>query len=747
MSNAKNKHRNIRKGGHVKTVRYHDLLRAKRTQNPLSGLNPAKVRRLYELYREGKYADVQLAWDALEEYDDMLGTVLERRQSALGEMEWDVLIDARAVGENAALQALAEAQQDYITRRLREVENLSDAIKWLGLANFRRYSALEVLPAGGGERWLPIHHWLLCRPALEGAWCYNELAETSCTRTEPIDMSAVILREVARPIDLVAMFLISAKEAAIDGWDSFLEVFGNPALFFKMPPGTSDAQRDEFAAIIKEISSDGSGVYPDGGEIHTVETSAANADAFSSRAEWCDKALVRRATGGLLTVLAESGSGTLAGSAHMEAFRQIAANDAISIAECINRQYVRRRIAAEFPGMPVLVYFTLTQPVINDRAATVNMLCQLAGQRWRATDEAVSEEVGVEVHTEEVQSMNYEVRSEGSAPAAPVMNIGTSVSAPAELRRDEEDPCSDGIVANANSDLEDASDSEPPLNDGELAALRALGGELNPAQVAADAEYTTREILAGLQEPAEDDEDSEEEVEQALRAAADLDGESGTKVPRSDEVSSEEEVVANAKVEDITALLKEEEEALEDDGLVMNAGNPCRAKNPAKCPYHGGFENPLVGKTGNAKSLGLPDFSSAEVKGEPSLKRTKSKVADALMRGGIEVKTVDGDSVTFNGEVPDHWLGLDGKQPKTRKERDKRYSRLGDALRATVYPHEIWEHHGKKVYVRKYRTPDGKNFTMAGVIKENGVARTYYWDKPEEMEKTRQGKLLYCRTK
>lgn len=703
MSNAKNKHRNIRKGGHVKTVRYHDLLRAKRTQNPLSGLNPAKVRRLYELYREGKYADVQLAWDALEEYDDMLGTVLERRQSALGEMEWDVLIDARAVGEDAALQVLAEEQQDFITRRLRAVENLSDAIKWLGLANFRRYSALEVIQEVRGtnyelrsERWLPIHHWLLCRPALEGAWCYNEAAETSCTRVEPIDMSAVILREVARPIDLVAMFLISAKEAAIDGWDSFLEVFGNPALFFKMPPGTSDAQRDEFAAIIKEISSDGSGVYPDGGEIHTVETSAANADAFSSRAEWCDKALVRRATGGLLTVLAESGSGTLAGSAHMEAFRQIAANDAISIAECINRQYVRRRLAAQFPGQPVLVYFTLTQPVINDRAATVNMLCQLAGQRWRATDEAVSEEVGVEVHTEEVQSTNYEVRSENSAPAVqvPVMNAGETLEKP---NREE----------------------EPPLTEDELAAFR------------------------GLSEPnRERMEQHRAEVEQALRAAADLDGESGTKVP-----SSDENVVANAKVEDITALLKEEEEALEDDGLVMNAGNPCRAKNPAKCPYHGGFENPLVGKTGNAKSLGLPDFSSAEVKGEPSLKRTKSKVADALMRGGIEVKTVDGDSVTFNGEVPDHWLGLDGKHPKTRKERDKRYSRLGDALRATVYPHEIWEHHGKKVYVRKYRTPDGKNFTMAGVIKENGVARTYYWDKPEEMEKTRQGKLLYCRTK
>ena len=117
MSNAKNKHRNIRKGGHVKTVRYHDLLRAKRTQNPLSGLNPAKVRRLYELYREGKYADVQLAWDALEEYDDMLGTVLNRRQSALGEMEWDVLIDARAVDANPGGLPARHRQLDLALHR------------------------------------------------------------------------------------------------------------------------------------------------------------------------------------------------------------------------------------------------------------------------------------------------------------------------------------------------------------------------------------------------------------------------------------------------------------------------------------------------------------------------------------------------------------------------------------------------------------------------------------------------------
>lgn len=43
-----------------------------------------------------------------------------------------------------------------------------------------------------------------------------------------------------------------------------------------------------------------------------------------------------------------------------------------------------------------------------------------------------------------------------------------------------------------------SGESEPPLNAGELAALKALGGELNAEQVAADAEYAAREMMAGL---------------------------------------------------------------------------------------------------------------------------------------------------------------------------------------------------------------------------------------------------------
>lgn len=87
---------------------------------------------------------------------------------------------------------------------------------------------------------------------------------------------------------------------------------------------------------------DGRGGYPDGGDIKTVETTARGGDTFKQRCEWCDKQIVRRGTGGELTVLAESGSGTLAGNAHQETFRMLAAGEGAEISESFNRQMSRR---------------------------------------------------------------------------------------------------------------------------------------------------------------------------------------------------------------------------------------------------------------------------------------------------------------------------------------------------------------------------------------------------------------------
>ena len=186
--------------------------------------------------------------------------------------------------------------------------------------------------------------------------------------------------------------------------------------------------------------------------------------------------------------------------------------------------------------MPLLVRFELAPEPVDDRLQLAQLISTLASAGYRAKEDDVAELMNMRFTAANMNPTDlYATKAVGYVPtmeamqtrlgmplkpapsdapapitntagadAEPVLNSwegnGTSDSAPAELRRDGEVPCSDGIVANANSDLEDASDSEPPLNDGELAALRALGGELNPAQVAADAEYAAKEMEEGLKE-------------------------------------------------------------------------------------------------------------------------------------------------------------------------------------------------------------------------------------------------------
>lgn len=652
-----------------------DRANLRATRNVLPHLTPRECVRLYQLWREGKYADPQIVFDELEEYDETLGTVVDNRQSALGEMDWDVLILSKAVGDSAELGSLAEAQQQFVTAALQRVENLDEALLHLGMAKFRGYSHLEIYPTAEGEKWLPIAPWFLARPERGGAWFYNEMADSSPANVESMDMERVIYMECHRPIDIAAMFLICAKANAVTNWDGFLERFGDPSLILKTPPNTTDEQMQAFADMLRSFVGAGTGVVPAGSEFETIETRQTSNEHFSTRAEWCDKAIVRRATGGMLTVLAESGTGTLAGSAHAETFARLAGADAKAVAAAVTRQYVKRLVAAKFPGKPCLVYFSLAAPESEDENAEVDKVVKLAGAGYHASEEEVSERVGMTV--------TYTA----PAPAAPA----------------------GGLMMNAADTLPKRSEApaEPPLTPEELAAFAAC------AKPNRDRMNQRRA-----------------EVESRLRAAADI----------------ETSPVVNSAVEDITALLKKEDEELEETGLVTNSENPCEAKNPPECPFHAGFEHPQVGNTGTAETLGLPKFSSPLLKGDMATPRIKSKLSDKLLRGGIQVKTIDGDTVTFNGEVPDHWLGLDGSEKKKKWQRDKRYNRLEDALRACILPHEIWEHHGRKVYVRKYRTPDGTAFTMAGVIKENGVARTYYWDSPEEMEQARQGKLLYCRS-
>lgn len=421
-----------------------DVLTQRERQNELPWLTPQRAVELYEAWRRGELADVQRVWEQLEETDDTLGTVLDKRQRALADMPWAILTDAEAIGDDAERARKAELQQAYLQTVFNAVENLEEAFVHLGMADFRGVAALEITGNMQRMRWEVIEPWCLARPVRRGPWMYNAKAESTFSTLEALDAELTIVRE-ARPIDLACMFLIVDKMHAIHGWDAFLDVYGNPSIFLELPPATGEQMARVYDALAKRIIGDGRGTVPNGSKFQTVETRQNNCDSFEKRAKWCENAIITVATGGLLTITTESGSGTLAGSAHTDSFENLVAGSAASISAAINRQFTRRLLAAAFPDDPPLAYFSLAPEPADERMQLAQLLATLKTAGWQTTQEKASE------------LMQMDVEPVPAAPtAAPMMNTAPEPAAPVVNRTEEPQV------------------EEPPLTDEELAAFAEM---------------------------------------------------------------------------------------------------------------------------------------------------------------------------------------------------------------------------------------------------------------------------------
>lgn len=490
------------------------LLVQRERRNDLPELTPARARELYEAYRRGEMADVQLMWDQLEERDETLFTVLHARLGALAEMPWTVNIDADLSEDK---QALAEQQKELANKLLAAVENLPEALTHLGMADFRGVAALEVTGNAQRMRWEVIEPWNLCRPVRRGPWLYNEEASATPARLEELEPERVIVRE-AMPIDLPAMFLICAKYLSVHAWDAFLEVFGIPNVFLEMPPATPEDKALEFDAIVQRLIGEGRGTVPSGAKFHTVETSKDNTQSFEARARWCNEAIIQLATGGLLTVTTQSGSGTLAGNAHSDSFGRLCAASARSISAAINRQFLRPSLQAAYPHSPILVRFELAPEPVDDRLQVAQLIATLASAGYRAKDDDVAELMNMQFTAANMNPTDlYATKAVGYVPTMEAMQtrLGMPLK-PAPVEGANSAPMVQNmqhipITNTAGGAVEDFSttghdepnstterDAGTPLSSGELAALRMLGGELNAAQVAADAEYAAGALLGAV---------------------------------------------------------------------------------------------------------------------------------------------------------------------------------------------------------------------------------------------------------
>ncbi|MDB6133309.1 MAG: hypothetical protein JWM59_1552 [Verrucomicrobiales bacterium] len=426
--------------------------------NPLRGLTPWYVTGMVEAAQRGAQTEFQWLLKWIRDEDAVVAALVERSLSALSALEWDVLIPEHLEGEQ---KTLAEAQQKALKEFYTSLKGLRESIEAIGLARFTGCAFLEKVVTPTGPQLSPVPSWYFVRNGSRGAWAYNPTLSMGATTGEPLDPRSWVIREAEAPVGRKAARLFVIKSMSVKDWQGFAEVFGIPAIFAIMPDGIQDGDVSKFQAIAEQIISEARGALPPGSDIKTVEAKNTGNSPFKELAEWCDSQLVIASTGGLLTMLTAPGSGTLAGSAHQEAFELLAKREAVIVTEIMQEQVDRPLLEDLFPGQPVLAYWQLSPVVEHDPAAVIDHAVKLKSAGYSIKTEQLQERCGYEL--EEVA----EPEPEPEAEAEEDQQEEDGEQEP-EPEPDEDDP------------LKNRADDQPePAADPQDAARRSVASALN----------------------------------------------------------------------------------------------------------------------------------------------------------------------------------------------------------------------------------------------------------------------------
>ncbi len=383
--------------------------------NPLRGLTIAQLVAMLEAAERGDYARLQWLYRFVEKRNPTLHAVLQRRQASLTRLDWDIRVREINVATSHP-RTLAARQAALLREAYEQIGNLREAVTFLALAEFRGYAHLERhFDARGRTIWLkPVPQWFWARLGPDAPWQYNAQAKPGLPMpSDPaLDPARFIFRECDSPIDEIAVIAHVRQSLSQKDWDGFVETYGLPPLFLELPPDIPAEREAEYQAQAEAIIGDARGTVPHGTKIHTVDSGGRGQNPFAEHLRYQDEMIVLAATGGKLTVLTESGSGTLAGSAHQKAFDDLTQAEAALISEIFQHQFDRPLLERHFPGQPQLAYFELAATRSLDPAEVVDQALKLARAGYEIDPAELSEKTGYRIRLR-----NYPIAPLPKAPS------------------------------------------------------------------------------------------------------------------------------------------------------------------------------------------------------------------------------------------------------------------------------------------------------------------------------------------
>ena len=367
--------------------------------NPLPALDLQRARALYDFSRRGLNAELQNVYREMEELHPTLFALLERRNAALQEMDITIKLIEEAKLPPGCTVSMAEAQAEVLQAAYDGIDNIGEAVEWMELAAFRKYSHLEKIYANPGSSDLTISHlepveqWHWTRKSMYAQWEYVPAAtQTNCG--VPIAYDQFIIREVRRHLDRLALIQWIRASLCEKDWDAFIEIYGIPSWIVIMPPNVPKEKETEYLNAARQIAGGGSGALPNGGDAKTA-TKPDGRDVFRPRLDWLQEQLVLAGTGGLLAMLSmPTGIGSGASDTHADAFAKVAKRSARAISEVFNAQLDAPLLEAAFPGVPRLASFWLASEEQVDPSEFVKDVAVLATAGYEVSAEQITEKTG-----------------------------------------------------------------------------------------------------------------------------------------------------------------------------------------------------------------------------------------------------------------------------------------------------------------------------------------------------------------
>lgn len=333
--------------------------------NPLRGLTISYAARLLEDGERGAYADLQWLYRTIEKRFAPLKATKGRLRSSVLKLDWNIKVPEELP---AGDEALAEAQRLKLREEYDRIKNFRAALKHVISSEFRGYAHLEkfwerdehgVWHVTGLN---PVPQWHWCRDGILGEWQFNQDSQSGRWQGESVHLENFIVREVEDPIDEIGLICFIRANLAEKDWAAFIEKFGIAAIFLIEPQfGENDPAADTFREIAEKIVSDAAGSLPFGTDVKTIEPKGQATDAFEKYLTHQEEQTVLAATHSKLTMLAESGSGTLAGGAHQDTFDDLAESLAMDISETFQTDFDQQVLNRFFPNQPHYAYFEIAK--------------------------------------------------------------------------------------------------------------------------------------------------------------------------------------------------------------------------------------------------------------------------------------------------------------------------------------------------------------------------------------------------